>query len=195
MLATLTLLLVALAVPQWAPVLLQGLGDFLVIRDPLEPADAVIAVSGDGTGERARAAAALIRAGYAPWLILSGSTAGHARGGATAAMVRQARAAGVPEERILVDEASSTTGDNARHSAALMADHGLRRAILVTSPYHTRRAAWIFRAEFRPRGLEVRVLAAADSFFQVERWWTRRRDRNLVLREYVKLLGVLVGQR
>lgn len=129
------------------------------------------------------------------WVILSGSTSGHARGGATAAMMRQAMRAGVPGDRLLIDDQSDSTWENARNTARLMRAHGLRRAIVVTSPYHTRRAAWVFRAVFRPQGLQVRLLAVSDSFFRVDEWWTRHRDRNLVAREYAKLLGFLVGIR
>lgn len=179
----------------FAPSLLQAVGDFLVITDPPAPADVVIAVSGDGTGERARAAADLLRRGYVRWVIISGSRRGFAPGGATAAMVRQALRAGVPRARLLVEDASTSTLDNARHTARLMRAHGLRRAIVVTSPYHTRRAAWTFRSVFRPQGLQVRVLAAGDSFFQVKGWWTRPQERALVVREYAKLLAFLVGIR
>ncbi len=175
-----------------SPLGLQALGDFLVIRDPLVQVDAVIAVSGDGP-ERAKTASALLQQGYAHWLILSGSKRGAAVGGATAAMLRAALYAGVPEGRILIDEQSLSTLDNARNSAGLMRTHGLRRAILVTSPYHTRRAAWVFRSEFISRGLEIHVYAVDQSFFEVRQWWMRERDRDLVVREYEKLLAFLLG--
>jgi uncharacterized SAM-binding protein YcdF (DUF218 family) len=181
--------------PPGVPLGLQAAGDFLVIRDPLRPADVVIAISGDGTGERARTAAALLRRGLAPWMIVSGSRAGAARGGAAAEMVRVAVGAGAPLDRIVLDDRSTNTQDNARHSARLMARHGWKRAILVTSPYHTRRAAVIFRAEFQPRGLELQVYAADGSFFDVRRWWTRAQDRALVRGEYVKLAAWLLGVR
>lgn len=171
---------------------LQALGNFLVIRDPLIPVDAVIAVSGDGA-ERTFTASALLQQGYAHWLILSGSRGGAARGGATAAMLRMALGAGIPRDQILVDDQASSTYDNARNSAQLMRVHGLRRAILVTSPYHTRRAAWIFRPEFSRQGLKVRVYAAEESFFEVRQWWMRDQDRGLVVREYEKMLAFLLG--
>lgn len=173
--------------------LLQAVGNFLVIQDPLSHADAVIAISGDGTNERVMTAASLVQAGYAPWLILSGSTGGYARGGATDAMIRAAVRAGIPRERILVDDTSESTHDNARNTLQIMQERGWRGAILITSAYHTRRAARIFRAAFRPHGLEVQVFAAHNSFFNVDKWWARRRDRNIVLREYGKLLADLIG--
>ena len=189
------LLLAAVAALLFPEPLLQAAGNFLAIEDALLPADAVVAVSGDGTGERTRAAADLLGRGFAHWLILSGSTGGHARGGATAAMLQHALQAAVPADRILIDDRSGSTLDNARNTSRVMQEHGLRRAILVTSPYHTRRAAWVFRAVFRPQGLEVQVLAVRDSFFRPERWWTRGRDRDLVAREYAKLVAFLIGIR
>jgi uncharacterized SAM-binding protein YcdF (DUF218 family) len=189
-------LLVFLALfPRIASASLQAVGDFLVVRDPVIPVDAVIAISGDGTGERVVTASSLLRQGNARWLILSGSTAGAAPGGAVAAMLRVAMRSGVPAERILIETGSASTLDNARNSARLMQARGLRTAILVSSPYHTRRAAWIFLSEFQPRGLNVRAYAAHNSFFDAREWWTRARDRGLVLGEYRKLLGFMVGAR
>lgn len=183
--------LIALAVGLLGLAGLETAGHLLTVRDPLVPVDAIIAISGDGTGERAWTAARLSRRGLAPWLILSGSALGRAPGGATAAMVREAMAAGVPQERILVEQTSLSTRDNARNSADLMEAQGLHTAILVTSPYHTRRALWIFRAEFAPRGLTVRVYAAEDSFFDPRLWWTRPRHWSLVASEYRKIFAFL----
>lgn len=170
--------------------ILQALGDFLVVRDALLPSDAVIAISGDGIGERAAAAATLVREGYAPWLILSGSP-----GDTTAVMVNAALRVGVPRDRILVDDQSNSTLENARNTARLMQGRGLRRAIMVTSPYHTRRAAWVFRSEFLPRRMDVRVTAVENSYFDMHLWWTRHIERLFVIREYAKLAGYLFGLR
>jgi uncharacterized SAM-binding protein YcdF (DUF218 family) len=188
----------ALGLAGWAlrtPPGLQAVGDFLVVRDALRPGDVIIAVSGDGTGERARTAATLWQRGLAPWVLISGGRGGAARGGAVAEMVRVAVRAGVPADRVLVDDGSASTPDNARRSARLMEARGWRRAILVTSPYHSRRAAIVFRAEFAPRGLAVQVYAAEASFFDVQRWWTRAQDRALVRSEYLKLVAWLLGVR
>ncbi len=187
----LSIALLALAIVL-SPPGLQALGNFLMIRDPLIPVDSVIAVSGDGA-ERTLTASALLQQGYAHWLILSGSRRGAAPGGATAMMLRMALRVGIPRDQILVDDQSLSTFDNARNSAQLMQVHGLRRAILVTSPYHTRRAAWIFRTEFSRHRLEIRVYAAEESFFEVRQWWMREQDRGLVVREYEKMLAFLLG--
>jgi uncharacterized SAM-binding protein YcdF (DUF218 family) len=182
------LLLLALVLA-YEPVL-QALGGFLAVSDALQPADAIIAISGDGP-ERVRTAGLLLKQGYGRWLILSGAPAGWP--GSAAELARYARRVSVPEDRVLLDETAMSTFDNAVGSARVMRSRGLASAILVTSPYHMRRAIVEFRTAFRTQGLTVRAFAARDSFFEVERWWTRGRDRGLVVREYVKLLAFLVG--
>jgi len=170
--------------------MLQAIGDFLIVRDPLESADVVVAISGDGTGERARTAARLVLEGHGMWLIVSGSP-----GKSTLDMMGVALEMGVPRERILVDETADSTLHNAEHSARLMQERGLRRAIVVTSLYHARRAAWVFRSVFAPRRLRVRTFATENVYFEMRQWWTRADDRRFVLREYAKLGAFLVGLR
>lgn len=171
---------------------LQGAGDFLVVEDPIQPADAAIAVSGNGR-ERVETAAALVRQGAARWLILSGGPPGLP--GSAVELVRYAREAGADPEIVLADDGATSTVGNAERSAAVMEARGLRSAILVTSPYHMRRAILIFRSVFGPRGLSVRAFPARQAFFDPHRWWTRRQDRALVVREYLKLAAFLVGVR
>jgi len=171
---------------------LQAVGNFLAVEDPLERADAVIAISGDGQ-ERVGEAIALLWQGDAHWLILSGAP-GEGSGSARE-LARYAARFGMDRERILMDDWGVSTAENARGSAQVMHAQGLRSAILVTSPYHMRRAAVIFRAFFRPVGLTVRAYPVQDSFFKPEGWWRRRSDRQLVIREYAKLAAFLVGIR
>ena len=170
--------------------LMQAMGDFLVVRDPLRSAEAAIAIAGDGA--RATEAALLVMQGYARWLIVSGGPYGGSRNSADT-MVRDAFRLGLPRDRILVDRQATGTAENATGSADLMQQHGLRTAILVTSTYHMRRSILIFRREFGRRGLEVRAHPAEETFFRVERWWTRDFERRLVYGEYIKLVAFVLG--
>ena len=170
---------------------LQAVGNFLVAQDELAPADVVIAISGD-TG-RVRTASDLLNRGYGRWLILSGGPPG--RSGSAARMASDARDHGVSEGRMLLDARAMSTMDNAIGSAQLMEARGLRSAILVTSPYHMRRAIIIFRSVFRRKGLSVRAFPVQDGSFKMQGWWLRRLEGRLVLREYAKLLAWFVGIR
>ncbi|WP_172327762.1 YdcF family protein [Mangrovicoccus sp. HB161399] len=52
---------------------------------------------------------------------------------------------GVAPERILCEDASTSTLENALFTARLMQRHGLRRALVVTDSYHCPRAVLTFR--------------------------------------------------
>lgn len=56
-------------------------------------------------------------------------------------------AQGVPEESVLVDDASRNTRQNIRNAAALLAGTGANRALIVTSDYHLPRAMALARDE------------------------------------------------
>jgi uncharacterized SAM-binding protein YcdF (DUF218 family) len=107
-------------------------------------------------------AAALHRAGTAagrpPLLVLSGGAP--AGGGPTeaAAMAAHLGRLGVPARDLVLEDRSTTTEENLRHSAALLAGRGLPApALVVTSDFHVRRVA----ALARRLGLRVAVVGAA----------------------------------
>src|SRR5687768_17003543 len=110
------------------------------------PADVIIAISGGDTPARANEAIALYKDGWAPKLIFSGAALDPESPSNAAAMRRQAVAAGVPEKSILIDEESKDTIQNAALTKQLVGD--ATRVILVTSPYHQRRASIEFKKAF-----------------------------------------------
>jgi len=173
--------------------LLQAAGDFLAVSDPVRPVDAALVIGGD-VFERLATSRRLLQDGYGQWLVISGGPYGRGLNSAVT-MRHQALASGVPAGRILVDDTSESTVDNAEMTARLMASHGLRTGVVLTSPYHTRRAGVVFFRVFRRTGLLVRVLAVDDGHFRLELWWTRPNDRRLVVREYLKLAAFLGGAR
>jgi uncharacterized SAM-binding protein YcdF (DUF218 family) len=54
---------------------------------------------------------------------------------------------GVPAERIVVEERSRDTFENAAFTRRILDRYGVRRAILVTSAFHMRRARFLFERE------------------------------------------------
>ncbi|MCH8947992.1 MAG: YdcF family protein, partial [Acidobacteria bacterium] len=67
-----------------------------------------------------------------------------------------------------------------------LAEHNLRRIIVVTSNLHTRRARTIFHAVLRRHGTQVRFSAAPDVRFPPGRWWEEREARAALFMELVK---------
>ena len=110
-------------------------------------------------------------------------------------MKRTAVAAGVPAKAIVVEGASATTEENAQRVAELMKSAGMRSAILVTSPYHQRRAAILFEREFERVSLSFRNRPADDPDWDASLWWTSEPSRSRTFVELAKLGALVAGQR
>ncbi|TMC72912.1 MAG: YdcF family protein [Chloroflexi bacterium] len=173
---------------------LIGVGHWLDLTDPLAKSDAIVAISGD-TGARAETAIGLWKQGYAPLLIFSGGSSDPESVASAELMRRTAMAAGVPANAIVVEGTSATTEENAQRVAELMKGRGLRSAILVTSPYHQRRAAILFEREFGPASLSFRNHPADDPDWDASLWWTSEPSRSRTFVELAKLGALVAGQR
>jgi len=171
---------------------LVAVGHALAVEDPLAKSDVIVAVSGDN-GPRTETAVALWKQGYAPFLLFSGAALDPDSVSSAELMKRDAIRLGVPTEAILLEPASATTEENARLVAQLMADKGLHTAILVTSPYHQRRASMLFGRAFAPDGLAFRNYPARDPEWDANRWWMREPSRTLTLVELAKLSATVIG--
>ncbi|MHB8630879.1 MAG: YdcF family protein [Candidatus Limnocylindria bacterium] len=172
--------------------LFAGIGHVLDVEDPLKPADAIVALSGD-TGARTRTAVDLWKRGYAPVIIFSGASEDPTSVASGELMKRDAVAAGVPAAAILVDPSSYTTEQNARGVADLMTAHHFWSAILVTSPYHQRRASYLFSRDFGPAHLTFINYPARDPQWDPNTWWLEEPARTLTVVELAKLTVEVVG--
>lgn len=94
----------------------------------------------------------------------------------------------IPDDAIVpIPEISDSTYEEAQHARDVMLARGWHTAILVTDPFHMRRAILTFRQAFDAAGLLVAASPADNSKNGVDNWWT---DRNAIMRvtqEYVKL--------
>lgn len=93
----------------------------------------------------------LFQQGLAPRLILSGGRWAPHRPTCAPRMRALALALGVPPERILVEDRSSRTAENAWEVTRLLRADGASAILLVTSPLHMRRAKLCFEKQ----GVEV----------------------------------------
>lgn len=173
---------------------LVWIGHALAVTDPLVQSDVIVAISGD-TGPRVRAAVDLWRRGYARTILFSGAALDPESVSSAELMKREAVALGVPEDRILVEPDSVTTDQNADLVARLMTEQGLRSAILVTSPYHQKRASLHFARAFERYGLTFRNRPANDPDWDRDLWWLNERSRQLTLVELVKIAAESFGGR
>ncbi len=167
--------------------LVLGIGHYLSPQDPLKPSDAIVAISGGNTDSRTEAAIKLYQAGYAPTLIFSGAALDQSSPSNARAMEGLALAAGVPAAHILLDETSQNTTQNAVEVAALVRAHGYHQIILVTSPYHQRRAASAFHYALGS-GVAIINHSAPDPAWTPSTWWQTRSGIALTASELQKTL-------
>ncbi len=117
-----------------------------------QPVDAIVVfaggvgesgLAGGGYQERVKTAVDLYRAHYAARLVFS---SGFRFVFHEAEVMRDlAVANGVPAEVIELEQAAANTHDNVVLTRAILARHGWRRILLVSSPYHMRRAMLTWR--------------------------------------------------
>jgi uncharacterized SAM-binding protein YcdF (DUF218 family) len=94
--------------------------------------------------------------------------------------------AGVEEDRIVgLARKVERTFDEATAVREWAEQHGARSVMVVTSPYHTRRALATFEHAFEGTGVQVGVYPTrADSPARPEMWWWHRYDRWYVAYEW-----------
>jgi len=174
-------------------VILGAIGAFVVPgfllegpREPLQTSDAIVVISGDEALARYRDGVRLYRAGWAPRLIFSGAAWDGSHSNAEV-MRNLAISDGIPDSAILVDPSADDTYGNAVHTRDLMVAHGLKSAILVTSPYHLQRAVLTFRGVYDGTGIRVIGRSAPDGEWRKTNWWMSSETRALTVRDLEKL--------
>jgi uncharacterized SAM-binding protein YcdF (DUF218 family) len=169
------------------PLILEGMAKYLVVRDKIGPVDMIVVLGGDNNGERMEEGVALYKQGYAKSMLLSG---GPLAWNLTSAdwMKKQARAEGIPESAILLEDRSRSTIENAKFSLAIFKRFKVKSIILVTSPPHSRRAKRVFRRICGKEGIKVLSFPARKSSFRISGWWKRHEDTQLVAWEYAALI-------
>ena len=118
-----------------------------------KPVDAVIVLSAsvDGDGmlgyssrRRVAAAVALLTAGKARYLILSGGPIRHPRVSSAAELMHEyAVTLGAPPDRLVHEARARSTFENLRFSLPLAEERGFERLAIATDTYHLERARWL----------------------------------------------------
>ncbi|MGA8028568.1 MAG: YdcF family protein [Bryobacteraceae bacterium] len=188
----LPILLIALAVAAWLlrVRVLTGLASGLVENDGPHKADAIVVLGGDEYGTRVIEAAQLEEQGYAPYVLVSGIILPMER--EPDVMIAYAGRQGYPGSifRPLPNHADSTRSEVGFLGAYFKA-HGIRKIILVTSNFHTARAARLMRT-VNP-WVQVYVVPAPDPFFTPESWWRTRNGQKTFLVEWEKTIATWLG--
>lgn len=166
------------------PFVLERLAQSLVVSDPLQKSDLILVLGGDINGERVEEGVKLFQKGYAKKILFSGGPVYRNLSYADL-MKKQALESGVPKEKILIQGNSRSTIEDAKLSLPMVKKEAAQSIILVTSPYHTRRAAKVFKKIFEKEKIKILVHPVSKSDFYPKCWWTRHEDTSYVVWEYM----------
>lgn len=176
---------------------------FLIVHSEPLAADAIIVLAGSPVySERIEHAIGLFKLGRARAVVLTndgvrgGWSRRHQRNLPPIERGREAFLdAGIDESRlILLKDRVRSTYDEANAFRGIAKAHAIRSVVIVTSPYHSKRALWIFRRVLASEGVHVGVDPVPPGKLSPapETWWTTRRGWHSVPLEYVKLAYYLV---
>jgi len=170
----------------------------LVIHRPLAKADAILILSGSAVyNERTRKAAELYNQGISSKIIVSddGQRAGWFSGEQNNPRyvdleLRELAAYGVPLEAItILPDTVAGTDEEAKSVAAKLDELNFKSLLVVTSAYHTRRAAWTFEKILAGKGVTIGIDSPppGDRTPGPTYWWLTPRGWQTVAFEYVKM--------
>ena len=192
-------LLIALltAVVVW-PIIAWAGARLLIVKSDLASADAIVVMSGSATyRERAAWAAKLYREGRAPIVILTNDSLKSGWDNKEQRnpyfyelAARELQQQGVPASKIqVVSDIALGTYEESLGIRDYASAHQLKRLLIVTSAYHTRRTLWSLRHACDGSGIEIGIDSPAPGWQTPapSRWWWRRWGWKVVAGEYVKL--------
>jgi uncharacterized SAM-binding protein YcdF (DUF218 family) len=199
---TIAALLLLIAIAATLLLFVYG-GRYLQHEDPLQKADAIFVLAGT-RAERWLEAFDLYNEGYAPLVVLSpgrqetGELLLRQRGIRFPTDAELARGAllqlGIPSSAVLVAPGDvDNTAQEATLLRALGVARGWRRVIVVTSKYHTRRAAFAFRRGFEGTDTQVIMRASRYDPSDPANWWRHRTDVRFAGSEWQKLILYRLG--
>lgn len=170
------------------PVMLNAMAKSLVRQDPLQRVDAIVVLSGDSKGERMASGIELYKQGWGKQIIFWGGKI-YWEIKLIDLMREQFKEGGVPEGALVWSdeelEEVSTYGE-ARLLLRLMKENNVRSIILVTSPFHTSRAASVYDPILEKENIKMYVYPSMDTQVKLQDWWHERDKARAIFVEFSK---------
>ena len=168
--------------------LLTATGHALVEDDKPQNANCILVLGGDDFGTRILTGALLAQAGYAPQIFIDGTPS--LNGWECDETIRYAVGKGFSPalfHAIRLPPGVDSTSTEVEYVANnILKKNNIHSVLLVTSNYHTRRAARFLR-RVAP-WLQVCAVAAPDPFFKPDSWWKTRNGKKTFLLEWTKTI-------
>ena len=169
----------------------RALGSYLIVSNELQYANAIVVLSG-GDESRMREALSLYNENYANLIVLTET--GNVVEGYDHLHSFDMRVEllknGVPSGNIiLVDQVATSTEEEALVVKELLTNRQFTSCIVVTDPYHTRRAYTIFNDIFTDSGIKVMIHPTSNHWYTADRWFLKVDGWRFTVLEYIKLIA------
>jgi len=193
-------LLVCLLAALGVVIAARGAGRWLVREDALAPADVIVVLSGS-MPYRAEEGARLFKMNEAPevWLTRAQAPVADLQKFGIHYIGEEEYSRqvlvyfGVPESAIhILPDQVVNTEQEVDEIARQMRTTGKKRAIVVSSPQHTRRVRALWE-RLAGQNLQAEVRAAFEDPYDANHWWRNTRDTFAVIREMLGLVNVWTG--
>lgn len=167
--------------------ILVGIGAVLIVADPIEAVDAVVVLSGDD-GDRLALALEMHEKGYVSNLVITNVTRA-----ASKRLADEAEQGGFPKEKIFITRSQvESTLDEALAVRELALEKNWSNLMVVTDPYHSFRARFIFRRELRGSGIEIAIRPVVGHWFRSPSWFFHVEGWRVVFLEIIKFFSYLL---
>lgn len=172
-----------------AAVILRWAGPTLVVSVPPSDPDAILSLASHEWERLPEVAATARKYPSAVILLTLPSPATEQNCHRCADRPARLRQAGIDTDRIhVLSDTVSSTRDEALASLRYTTRNKTKEIVIITSPYHTRRALAIFRRVFDATEVKLAIHPArATSTARPERWWEQPYDRAYVAYEWAAI--------
>lgn len=178
----------------FAVILLRAMGSFLIVSSELEYANAIVVLSG-GDESRMHEALDLYNQKYSGLIVLTET--GNVVEGYDHLHSFDMRIEllnnGVPSGNILLtNQVATSTEEEAQAVKQILSTRQLISCIVVTDPYHTRRAYTIFRDVFADTDIKVMIRPTSNHWYTADTWFLKVDGWRFTILEYVKYISYML---
>jgi uncharacterized SAM-binding protein YcdF (DUF218 family) len=172
---------------------LTRVGSFLIYQDTIAPADAIL-VLGGGRRERVVQGLELWKKHYGSCLLFTGEWDEQVFTDPTHWALEAQKLAvsyGVTKDNIIPILDSQSTRDDATLSKEVCFKRHFRSLIVVSEPYHTERAHFVFEKVYKNSGIKIMIYPVQNSWYKRNTWWKSKGgfwDTNIEYQKFVYYL-------
>jgi len=194
---TILIILILLATHKlWMPLPAR----FLIVRDDIKKADAILVLSGDKEFNREEKAIELYKKGLAPrvvrmlekedpdWFDVVKSLLNLEIAQEFVYGEYFARNGLVGDSVILGESVATSTFDEITAARMIFLENNIQSIILVTSDYHMRRSLITAKKLLKPYGVKIYNASVYSDEFNPDRWWTHEGNIRDVIFEYLSIV-------